>query len=332
MSHLTGKNILVTGATGLVGAHVAEKLLSLQPAQVVCLTRSANPYGYFVERNLSQKVVSAYGDLKDKERIFDIVTKYETNYIFHIAAQPIVATAFVNPYETLATNIMGTVHILEAARQSPHIEGVIVASSDKAYGKDCILATEDHALAGDHPYDVSKSCADLIALTYAKTYGMPVVVSRFGNIFGPGDTNFNRIIPGMMKALLTGEELKIRSDGKFVRDYVYVKDVVEGYMSLAENIATVKGQAFNFSSGYNFSVVELLEKVSGTLGQKIDYTILNTQKNEIPAQSLNYSKAETVLGWHPNYTFEQAVQETWVWYQHYLQGANVPLVWKTPAK
>ena len=318
MSVLTGKNILITGATGLVGSHLVERLFGLKPFRIVALSRSRDPQAYFFKNNFEQKVTMAYGDLKDKERIFDIVTKYEIDYIFHIAAQPIVATAYINPYETLITNIVGTTHILEAARLSPYTKGVIVASSDKAYGKDCSAALETQPLRGDHPYDVSKSCTDLLALTYANTYGVPVTVSRFGNIFGPGDLNFNRIIPGMIKAAINNEELELRSDGKFVRDYVFVRDVVEGYIALAEHIDIARGQAFNFSSGFNFSVLDLIEKTSKIIGKRIGYTILNSQKNEIPEQSLNFDKAVKVLGWKPKYSFEEGVLETFAWYKKYL--------------
>lgn len=315
MSKLSGKNILVTGATGLVGSHLVERLLSMDAGRIIVLSRSRDPQAYFFKNNFDSRVVMASGDLKDRERIADIVIKYEINYIFHIAAQPIVATAFINPYETLATNIMGTVHILEAAKMSPYIEGVIIASSDKAYGKDCTAALEDQALRGDHPYDVSKSCTDLLALTYAKTYNLPVTVSRFGNIFGPGDMNFNRIIPGLMKATIKNEILELRSDGNFKRDYIYVKDVVDGYICLAEQIDKAKGEAFNFSSGLNFSVLDLISKTSEIIGRKIEYKIVNNQKNEIPEQSLSFVKAEKVLGWKSKYDFERGVLETFAWYK-----------------
>jgi CDP-glucose 4,6-dehydratase len=320
MSHLLGKNIFVTGATGLVGSHLVEHLLSLAPSRIICLSRSRDPRAYFFNQGFDGRVVMAYGDLKDKERIIDIVTKYEINYIFHIAAQPIVATAHINPYETLATNIMGTVHILEAARLALRIEGVVVASSDKAYGKECLSALETNPLKGDHPYDVSKSCTDLLAQTYAKTYGLPIAISRFGNIFGPGDLNFNRIIPGIMKAAIKSEVLKIRSDGNFKRDYVYVKDVVDGYIHLAEQIDVVKGEAFNFSSGFNFSVFDLIENISKIIGKRVEYSIVNNQKNEIPEQSLNFEKAKNVLGWKAVYSFAEGINETYEWYKKQFEN------------
>jgi len=322
MSNLTKSNILVTGATGLVGSHLIERLLAMDVGRIVALSRSRDPEAYFFKNNFDTKIVMAHGDLKDKERIADIITKYEINHIFHIAAQPIVPTAFINPYETLATNIMGTVHIFEGARMSPYIKSIVVASSDKAYGKDCAAALEDQPLRGDHPYDVSKSCTDLLALAYAKTYDLPVTVSRFGNIYGPGDLHFNRIIPGIMKAAIGNEVLEIRSDGTFKRDYVYVKDVVDGYICLAQQIDKAKGEAFNFSSGFNFSVLDLIGKVSAVIGKKIEHKIVNNQKNEIPEQSLNFDKVEKMLGWKSKYSFEQGILETMEWYKAYFEHLN----------
>jgi CDP-glucose 4,6-dehydratase len=315
---LVGRNVLVTGATGLVGGHLTEKLVGMG-ARVHITRRSFNPWSYFAGKDLDKKVVSAVCDIKDPQRVFDIVTRYEIEHIFHVAAQPIVNTAFVNPREALETNTMGTVNVLEAARRSPRVKGVVVASSDKAYGKKCDDATEDAPMAGDHPYDVSKSCTDLIARTYARTYGLPVAVSRFGNIYGPGDLNLNRIVPGIMKAIIEGETLELRSDGKFIRDYVYVKDVADGYVALMEQMDIGKGEAFNFSTGYNFSVIDLIEKISAILGKPCGYRILNTQQNEIPTQSLNFDKATRVLGWKSLHTFEEGINETFNWYRKYLK-------------
>ncbi|MBI5079284.1 GDP-mannose 4,6-dehydratase [Candidatus Wolfebacteria bacterium] len=315
--NLQGKNILITGATGLVGGHLAEKLVEMG-ANAHITYRSFNPKSYFAGKKLNEKVISAVCDIKDFNRVFDIITKYEIEYIFHVAAQPIVSAAYINPRETLDINIMGTVNILEAARRSPMIKGIVVASSDKAYGKKCNNATEIEPMAGDHPYDVSKSCADLIARAYTKTYDLPVAVSRFGNIYGPGDFNFNRIVPGVMKAILKNETLKIRSNGKFVRDYVYVKDVIDGYIVLMENMSKIKGEAFNFSTGYNFSVIEMIKKIEKILNKKCKYKILNIQKNEIPFQSLNFEKAEKVLGWNSKNTLEEGIVETFNWYKELL--------------
>ncbi len=318
ISNISNKRVLITGAAGLVGSHLTEKLLGLG-ANIYITERSFNPKSYFSEKKLGEKVAAASCDIKNYQRVFDVVSKYEIEYIFHAAAQPLVPVAFVNPRETLETNIMGTVNILEAARHSPLVKGIVVASSDKAYGKKCEDAKETNEMAGDEPYAVSKSCADLIARAYAKTYGLPVAVSRFANIYGPGDLNFNRIIPGIMKAILLNEVLEIRSDGKFVRDYVYVKDVVDGYTTLMENIGKIKGEPFNFSSGQNFSVLELIDKISKILKKKCRYKILNTQKNEIPRQSLNFEKVKKILGWKSHYKFEEGIKETCNWYGNYFK-------------
>ena len=314
MNNLSGKNIFVTGGTGLVGSHLVEKLLGMDIANIVCLVREKDPQSYFYQNKFDEKVVTVYGDLNDKERIFNIVTKYEIDYIFHIGAQAIVPTAVINPYEVFTSNIMGTVHIMEAARLSSRIKGVVVASSDKAYGKKCDNASEDNPMAGNHPYDVSKSCTDLIARTYFHTYNVPVTVSRFGNIFGPGDLNMNRIIPGIIQSIIENSVLEVRSDGTFLRDYVYVKDVVDGYIALAEQMDIAKGEAFNFSSGCNFSVLDLISKIGKILDKKVEYNIINNQKNEIPAQSLNFDKAKNVLGWRSQYSLEDSIKETFKWY------------------
>ncbi len=318
---LAGKNILVTGANGLVGSHLTEKLLE-KKANIIITYRSSDPRSYFSMNGFEKKVVMAICDLKDFKRVHDVVTQYEIDYIFHVAAQPIVETAYHNPLETFEDNINGTINVLESARLYPRVKGVVVASSDKAYGKKCDHATEAAPMNGDHPYDVSKSCADLVARAYAKTYNMPVTVSRFGNIYGPGDLNFNRIIPGIMKAVCLGETLPIRSDGKFIRDYVYVKDVADGYILLMENMEKAKGEAFNFSTGYNFSVLDLIEKIDKIIGRQVKFEILNNQKNEIPSQSLDFSKATKLLGWKSKHSFEEGIKETFEWYKKYFDLKN----------
>jgi len=314
----SGQNVLVTGGTGLVGGHVSEKLLSLG-ANVFVLDIVLKPKSYFEAQNLKEKTTLLMQDVRDLEKLTEVVLKNNISYIFHLAAQALVPLAFLDPLLTLDTNIMGTINVLEVARRNPVIKGVVVASSDKAYGKVCKDAVETHALAGDHPYDVSKSAADLICTAYFNTYGVPVTISRFANIFGPGDLNFDRIIPGIMEAVILYKTLEIRSDGKFVRDYLYVKDVADGYVLLAEKISQTKGQAFNFSSGNNLNVLELVEKVSEVLGQKCNYEVLNLQKNEIPFQSLNFEKVKKVLGWQAKYTMEEGIKESFDWYKNYLK-------------
>ncbi len=318
-NQLEGKNVLVTGGAGLVGGHVVEKLLSLG-ARVFVLDIVVKPKSYFESQKLQEKAKLILQDVRDSVKLRELILAENISYIFHLAAQALVPLAYEDPVLTLDTNIMGTVNVLEAARLIPSIKAVIVASSDKAYGKDCEDATEDQALFGDHPYDVSKSAADLICTAYFKTYGIPVTVSRFGNIFGPGDLNFNRIVPGIMKAAVNNEVLEIRSDGNFKRDYLYVKDVVDGYICLAQQMDKAKGEAFNFSSGFNFSVLDLINSISKIIGKKIEYKIINNQKNEIPEQSLNFAKAEKILGWKSKYDFNQGILETFEWYKQQMQS------------
>lgn len=312
------KNILVTGGTGFIGSHLVEKLVR-QKANVITTYISTFPNSYFFTQKLDKKVKMVQADVENFDAVFDLVVKNNIEYIFHLAAQALVEVAYFNPRKTLSTNILGTVNILEAARLFPKIKGVVVASSDKAYGK---LRKEKYLesdpLQGDHPYEVSKSSTDLIANSYYKTYGSPVVTSRFGNIYGEGDLNFSRILPGIMKSIIGGAILDIRSDGKYIRDYLYVKDVVDGYLLLAKNIDRVKGEAFNFGSSETLSVLKVIKIVESVLKKKIKYRILNTTKNEIPYQSLNYSKVKKAVGWNTKYKISNTSKKIKKWYERIL--------------
>lgn len=274
----SGKNVLVTGGTGFVGSHLVKELVS-QNANVISTFEYTDPTSYFMMNNLDKKVTMACVDVSQFDKVLDLVTKFEIDYIFHLAAQAIVTTAYSNPQRTIETNIMGTTNILESARLYPKVKAIVVASSDKAYGKlepGRFIYSEIDSLRGDHPYDVSKSATDLISGMYYKTYKVPVVTTRFGNIYGEGDNNFSRIIPGIMKSLITNTILEIRSDGKAVRDYLYVKEVVKGYLMLADKIDEVKGEAFNFGSKDTLSVIELIKIIEEELRINVPYRILNT--------------------------------------------------------
>lgn len=299
-----------------------EELLN-RGASVVVTFRSSDPRSYFATRKLADRSILAVCDLKDTQRVYDVVTRYEVDYIFHLGAQAIVTTSYNNPLEAVATNVMGTVNILEAARRFPGVKGVIFASSDKAYGKSSKPYMENDPLRGDHPYEVSKSSADLIAYSYHKTYNLPVVVTRFGNIYGEGDLNFSRIIPGAMKAIITNETLEIRSNGKYVRDYLYVKDVVNGYLTLVQSIGKVKGEAFNFGSEETLSVIDVVRLIEKILKRKIYYSILDIAQNEIPYQSLDYSKIKKLLGWKPRYSISQTIKGIFQWYK---RSSNLTLL------
>ncbi|HSX40814.1 MAG TPA: SDR family NAD(P)-dependent oxidoreductase [Candidatus Saccharimonadales bacterium] len=316
MERLKNKTVLVTGGAGFIGGHLTKKLLTMG-FKVVVVDIGINPRSIFYLEKLKKSVAFENADVRDRKRISTIFKKYKPSFVFHLAAEPIVEKSFESPYETLATNIMGTVSVLEAARSLKNITGVIVASSDKAYGKTKKAYTEDSPLRGDHPYDVSKSAEDLIAQAYAKTYGLPIVITRFGNVYGEGDFHKGRIIPDICEAIIKKKTLKIRSDGKYVRDYIYVEDVVNGYTFLLQNIKTVKGQAFNFSSKDSLSVLELIKKTEKLCNVKISYTIQNTAKNEIPYQHLNDRKVRK-LGWKNTHNFENSFVHTLAWYKKYL--------------
>lgn len=329
MKNLKDKNILVTGGTGFVGSHLIEELVK-RSANVVTTYLTVNPHSYFFTQKLQHKVTMAYVDVCDFDAVFDLITKCRIDYIFHFAAQPLVETAYFNPKQTLYTNIMGTVNILESSRLYQKVLGIIVASSDKAYGKlsesksrlnrDKYIETDP--LKGDHPYEVSKSSADLIAYSYFKTYNLPVVISRFGNIYGEGDLNFSRIIPGIMKSIISNETLEIRSNGKYIRDYLYVKDVVDGYILLANNINKVKGEAFNFGSNETLSVIELIKILEKHLHNKIKYKISNSAVNEIPYQSLDFSKINKKLGWQPEYQIKSTFKSIYRWNKTFFKAKD----------
>jgi len=314
------KNILVTGAGGFKGSHLVEKL-SLTSAHVISLMRSFDPQSYFATQNFNNKSIIVIGDLKDLGKMADLLSRYEITTIFHLGAQPIVTTALLNPLETLQSNIMGTVNLLESARVYSRVEEIIFVSSDKAYGpSENMPYKEDGRLEGKAPYDVSKSCADLISQTYAHpdVYDMPITIARCANVFGPGDLNMNRIVPGTMEAIIKNQPLQIRSDGKMVREYIYVKDSVDGYISLAENVDKTAGEAFNIASRHVMTVMEIVNSISDVLGKKVAVEILNQAKAEIPRQYLDGSKIENTIGWKPQCDFEKAVNETYQWYKRHF--------------
>lgn len=316
LERLKRKRILVTGSTGFIGGHLVKALLRLH-ARVIVPFIEVDKRSIFALENLSSKVIAEKININHRKKITNLISENSVDYIIHLAAQTLVTQAYEDPYETLETNIMGTINILEAVRTIPSVKGVIVASSDKAYGKTKKPYTEESPLAGDHPYDVSKSSADLISQAYYKTYGVPVVVTRFGNVYGEGDLHFDRIIPGVCKAVIKNEILEIRSDGSYVRDYIYVKDVVNGYLTLLKTIDKIHGEAFNFSSSDTLSVLDVIKKAEKSLGKKINYKILNNTKNEIPYQHLEDTKVRKI-GWKNNYSLDSSLPKVVEWYKKIL--------------
>ncbi len=318
VKNLNHYTFLVTGGSGFVGSHLVEFLLN-KKARVITTYLDHDPKSYFAYKRLNKRAIMSHVDICNFDLVHDLVTKYNVYFIFHLAAQPIVEVAYINPRNTILTNVQGTVNMLECARTTAQVKGIIIASSDKAYGK--LTKTkylEQDALRGDHPYDVSKSAADLIAQAYRRTYNLSVVVTRFGNIYGEGDLNYSRIIPGIMRAILTSEPLQIRSDGKHIRDYLYVKDVVEGYYLLFENFSKVVGEAFNFGSVETLSVLEVVNLVEKTLKRKIPYEILNTAKNEASYQSLDYAKVKQIINWRPKYKMSRVIDNIYAYYKQIL--------------
>lgn len=327
MNFWDGRNVFVTGATGLLGSWLTEELLR-RGASVTCLIRDWVPESKLVEsRGDGEALISRTrvlrGDLEDLSVLVRGLNEYEIDTVFHLGAQTIVGTASRSPLSTFDSNIRGTWNVLEACRSCPKlIQRVVVASSDKAYGEHAKLPyTEDMPLQGRFPYDVSKSCADLIAFSYSHTFRTPVAVTRCGNLFGGGDMNFNRLVPGTIRSALEGEPPVIRSDGTFVRDYFYVRDAVDAYLQLAERLPddAFCGEAFNFGTETPLSVLDLVDVIIGIVGkEELRPRILNEARQEIPRQYLNCTKAATHLDWRANYTLEDGLRETIEWYRQWL--------------
>lgn len=307
----------VTGATGLVGAWVVRRLLAAG-AEVVCLVRDWVPQAELVRTGLVAQVRVVRGEISDQALLERALGEYEIHTVIHLAAQTIVTIANRNPISTFETNIAGTWAMLEACRRSPTVKAVILASSDKAYGDHDVLPyTEEAPLQGRHPYDVSKSCADLIAQSYATTYGLPVAITRAGNFYGGGDLNWNRIVPGTIRAVLRGQRPVIRSDGQYVRDYFYVEDGAAAYLLLAEQLAqrpALIGHAFNFSNELQITVLDLVQRILAAMESDLQPDIRNEAGNEIRHQYLSAAKARQMLGWTPLFTLDEGLRRTIEWY------------------
>jgi CDP-glucose 4,6-dehydratase len=313
--------VFVTGASGLVGASVVRSLVEAG-ADVVCLMRDWIPRSEFVASGLIERVRVVRGELGDQELIERVLGEYEVVTVLHLAAQAVVGVANRNPVSTFESNIRGTWVVLEACRRSPLVKQVVVASSDKAYGdQEKLPYTEDAPVLGRHPYDVSKSCADLIAQSYARSLGLPVCVTRCGNFYGGGDLNWNRIVPGTIRSVIRNERPVIRSDGQYVRDYIYVEDGSRAYTLLAEQLGArpeLSGEVFNFSYERRVSVMELVRKILGAMGSTLEPDVRNEVSREIRDQYLDATKARTMLGWKPAYTLEESLGETIEWYRRYF--------------
>ncbi|MFH1541281.1 MAG: GDP-mannose 4,6-dehydratase [Elusimicrobiota bacterium] len=314
------KNVLITGNEGFLGSNLT-KMLILSDVKIIGLDIEVKRKNTCLTKDDYKKITTIKGSVSDINLVKKIIFKHKIDVVFHLAAEAIVGKCLKDPLLTFSSNIEGTWKILEACRNSQTVKSIVIASSDKAYGSHKKLPyTEDASLRGDHPYDASKSCADLIAYTYFHTYGLPVATTRCGNIYGPGDFNFSRIVPEAIRCALSGKPIEIRSDGKFTRDYIFVEDIVSGYILLAEKLQKLKlgGEAFNFSDENPITVIEFVKKIYQTAGKKPNYKILNHAKYEIKHQYLASQKARKVLKWKSKYSFKDGIKKTVDWYRDFL--------------
>ena len=322
-TYWNGKAVFVTGATGLMGSWLVKALLR-EGADVVALVRDQAPKSMLVREGLLQHIAVVSGDLESLPTMQRAIAEYQPHTVFHLAAQPLVQVAKLDPVGTLRANVMGTWNVLEACRLTGK-SNIVVASSDKAYGaNESLPYLETHPLQGSYPYDVSKSCTDLITQMYSATYGLKTAIARCGNLFGGGDLNYSRTIPGVIQATLAGERFVIRSDGKFVRDFLYVKDAAECYLTLGERLAedaSISGEAFNFSLGLRLAVVDIVNMTLKIMDRTdLEPVIQNSASSEIREQYLDAAKARKKLGWSPQYGMEDALRETIAWYKAELSS------------
>jgi len=320
MSFWTERRVAVTGATGIVGSWLCEELVR-RGAEVVALVLDDDPHARFFTAGIDRRCTIVRGTLSRIEDCTRALNRYEAEIVFHLGAQTIVGAAMRDPLECFESNVRGTYNMLEAARRLGTVKAFVVASSDKAYGESDVLPyTETMPLRGRHPYDVSKSCADLIAASYHHSYGLPVTVARCGNIYGGGDLNWSRIVPGTIRSLLRGQRPVLRSDGGPVRDYLYVRDVVDAYLTLAEATPRpeICGEAFNFSPQSRVTVREMVEAIARAAGVAADPIVEGGAKLEIRNQTLDATKARERLGWTAAWSLDAALRETVAWYREHL--------------
>ena len=320
------RRVLVTGGSGLVGGWLVEELIRLG-ADVIVLLRDWVPQSKLFSKDTLLKIIIVRGDLSDSKNLERILAEYEVQSVIHLAAQTIVPIANKNPLSTFESNIAGTWNLLEACRYVKSISSVVVASSDKAYGDTKQLPyTETMPLQAVYPYDVSKACTDLISLSYAKTFDLPVAITRCGNFFGGGDLNWNRLIPGTIRSIIRGQAPIIRSDGTLIRDYIYVEDAVNAYIKLTEalsNNKSFKGEAFNFSNETHKNALELTNNILKLLNSDLKPIILGQNHGEIKEQYLDATKAKKQLGWESKFGLNDGLKKTIAWYENYLETENV---------
>jgi len=315
------RSVLVTGCTGLLGSWLVADLVQ-RGAKITGLVRDWVPQSRLYTENWDRQINVVRGCVQDLQILKRAINEYEVDTVFHLAAQSIVGVGNRDPLDTFETNIKGTWNLLEACRQVGGVSRIVVASSDKAYGDQPVLPYDETTpLQGEHPYDVSKSCADLICRTYYVSYGMPVCITRCGNFYGGGDLNFNRIVPDTIRSALRDKPVVLRSDGSYIRDYFYIRDGVLAYLHLAEQMdrREIWGEAFNFSNELQITVLEMVCKILEVMNKThLKPIILNQAKNEIKHQYLSAEKARKLLNWQAKYSIEEGLRETIQWYEQLL--------------
>jgi CDP-glucose 4,6-dehydratase len=313
--------VLVTGATGLLGSWLSRELLA-RGARVIVIVRDEVPDAQLVTSGDLARCVRVRGDVEDGRLLERVLVEHEVDAVFHLAAQTIVEHAVRDPLGTFRANVAGTWELLDACRRCGRPARILVASSDKAYGTQPVLPyTEDQPLEGRHPYDVSKSCADLIATAYANTYSLPLAITRCGNLFGGGDLNFSRLVPGTIRHALRGERPVLRSDGSPLRDYLHVDDAVDAYLAIAERLhdPAVRGEAWNVSCEQPQSVLEMTQRVLRAAGRPdLEPVVLNEARHEIPNQYLAAAKLRDRLGWTPSVGLDEGLTRTLTWYRRHF--------------
>ena len=308
---------LVTGGRGFAGSWLVKALLEAG-AEVTSLDRgAAAPTGLDL-LGIAGEIEDVTGDLRDGEMVRALLRERSIDCIFHLAAQPIVGDANASPVPTFETNIGGTWVLLEACRERD-VGRVVVASSDKAYGPhERLPYTEDSALQPVFPYDVSKAATDLIARSYWHTYGLPVAVTRFANLYGGGDRNFSRLIPETVTAVLDGRSPVIRSDGSPERDFLYVEDAASAYLAVAEALSSdgIEGEAFNAGWGRPNAIREVVELICelGPGEVEPDFQGTGNPKGEIDRQYLDSAKIRERIGWEPRVDLREGLRRTLEWY------------------
>jgi len=319
-----GKNVFITGADGFIGSWIAKTLVE-KGSNVFVIIRDIKRVCSLDLLKIRDKVTVIQGDIIDISCLQRIINEKEIDTVFHLAAQAIVGVANNSPLSTFESNIKGTWNVLEVCRLNRNVKRIVVASSDKAYGvQEKLPYTEESPLLGTYPYDASKACADILTKSYYKTYGLPVAVTRNANTYGGADLNFSRIIPDAICTLLKDKQFVIRSDGTFERDYMYVKDAVSAYLTVAENLdkEEIHGEAFNFGTVNPVSVIDLFKKIVGLMGKDIEPKILGEAKNEINRQFLSIDKVKKVFGWQPGYSLDEGLKETIEWYKENINLIN----------